>query len=39
MSAIELNARPHKDYSLHLQETQHVLAQHEVLCTALETLF
>jgi phosphoadenosine phosphosulfate reductase len=27
MSAIDLNARPHKDYSLHLQEAQHVLAQ------------
>ena len=27
MTAIELNARPHKDYSLHLQEAQHVLAQ------------
>jgi phosphoadenosine phosphosulfate reductase len=27
MSAIEMNARPHKDYSLHLQEAQNVLAQ------------
>ena len=27
MNAIEMNARPHKDYSLHLQEAQNVLAQ------------
>ncbi len=27
MSAIELNARPHKDYSLHLAEAQGVLSQ------------
>jgi phosphoadenosine phosphosulfate reductase len=36
MNAIEMNARPHKDFSLHIQEAQGVLAQAAAQYAAIE---